>query len=381
MRTIKSIFLPAFILVFFSAKGQYQQCDISYRHYIGSLDGMELVMNLTITGGTLSGSCYRSNWPIRDDTAEEASLHLRLEGRIDEQGVATVEAFEGERRLGAFSGMADGQFRGTYRGKHPVKPPEEQSGEWGFRFTEDYEDGSIPLEGYCLVKDSALADSANSPFAHLEMHILLPPGENSFKALREDIIHEFLGNHFSAAIPDDSLLYYYAKQYFTNYAEVHRDIEITGASFNWESITGSRVLMNDGGILVYRTDAYAYTGGAHGMGMSRFLVYGMEEMKEISLQDIFHPGYHDDLSKLLEQQFRKDAFLGDGQPLTDAGLFENFIPPSENYFLTEKGIVFYYNPYSIAPYAMGARMISLGWDEIGHLLKENTPVARLASGH
>ena len=137
------------------------------------------------------------------------------------------------------------------------------------------------------------------------------------------------------------------------------------------------VCMNRDGILVYRIDNYGYTGGAHGLGISRFLVFDLIEMTQLSLNDIFIPGFEDELSKLLERKFRINYFLGTGQSLTEAGLFENNIHPSENYYPAANGIGFCYNPYELAPYSMGAIYIFLIYEDIEHIRKKNSPMQRI----
>jgi hypothetical protein len=57
--------------------------------------------------------------------------------------------------------------------------------------------------------------------------------------------------------------------------------------------------------------------------------------------------------------------------LKDAGFtFENdaFVLP-DDFALRDDGLAFYYNPYDVAPYSMGATEIVLSQDEIRRLLK------------
>ncbi len=62
--------------------------------------------------------------------------------------------------------------------------------------------------------------------------------------------------------------------------------------------------------------------------------------------------------------------VAEGAALKDSGFtFENdlFTLP-ENFALRDEGLAFYYNPYDVAPYAMGPTEIVLSWEEIKDLL-------------
>jgi hypothetical protein len=51
------------------------------------------------------------------------------------------------------------------------------------------------------------------------------------------------------------------------------------------------------------------------------------------------------------------------EPLSNA-LFENSIEPTNNFCITKKGILFLYNPYEIAAYAMGEIELFIPFEEL-----------------
>ena len=50
------------------------------------------------------------------------------------------------------------------------------------------------------------------------------------------------------------------------------------------------------------------------------------------------------------------------------------LEPTENFYLSEKGITFYYNIYEIAPYVMGPVEITLPYEIMSHLLSDEKGV-------
>ena len=350
--------------------GQEYECDFSYVHFTGESGRNPVIMDLMIINGELNGSCVFLDQGYPDGASAGMLRTQRLEGSLDGHDVASIYAYEQNMLAGTYTGVLGKEFNGTFR-------EEGSQNSHTFSFREEYSDFALPFHAYCLSRDSLLLDTTGSPFAHLEHYLLLPPHKQKYESIRESIVTGFLGQNIDLNTSNDSLLHYSGMEYFRKYVEGNRDLYDGGMSFNWESIKTSYIGMNHYGLLVYRIESYGYTGGAHGMGASSFLVFDTESMKELRLDDIFIPDHEYELKQLLERSFRTNYFVGAEQSLKEAGLFENEIPPTENFFLTENSIGFYYNPYHLAPYAMGAQVISLLWDEVEHLVREDAAVRRI----
>jgi hypothetical protein len=235
----------------------------------------------------------------------------------------------------------------------------------------------VAFNGYCIKSDSALLDTIDAPHAYIEYSILLPEDKDSFSTIRTSILDACFGMEDLDTLPDDSILLAFSNDYFRRYIEANIELYQGGHSFNWEMMGTSIVSMNRNGLLVYRVDNYGYTGGAHGMGVSRFLVFDTKKMERLHLKDIFIEGYEPRLSRLLDAEYRARYFLDDEEALSESGLFDDSIYPSENFYLTNNSVIFYYNPYELAPYAMGSITISLYHSDIRHLLKEDSAVLKL----
>ena len=109
---------------------------------------------------------------------------------------------------------------------------------------------------------------------------------------------------------------------------------------------------------------YSYTGGAHGYYFSRYFNFDWRNRKKIQLKDIFMPSGIIVGPSFLERSFREKMKLLSSESLTDAGLFEEKIPMTENFYLTGSGIVFCYAPYEIGPYAMGEVELILSYTQM-----------------
>jgi len=368
---MRKIFLSLIICcTILPLSGQQYPCSLDYKHLLGERGQTEAILDLVISNGVINGSCVFSEERFSDGKLEGLIKTERLEGNVDNHGVATITAYEQNIVVGTYTGVLGEEFKGTFREQGNNKSQT-------FNFQEYYKEFSVPFSAYCRSQDSLLLDSVSVLFAHLEYNLLLPPEKTKFDMIRAAIMKAFIGKSIPLNTPGDSILYYSAMEYFGKYVNGNRDLYDGGLSFNWESIKSGYIGMNHYGLLVYRMESYGYTGGAHGMGASSFLVIDTESMTEIGLDDIFIPEYEEQLMQLLERSFRINYFVEPEQSLTEAGLFENEIPPTKNFFLTENSIGFYYNPYHLAPYAMGAQVISLRWDEVEHLIREDAVVRKL----
>lgn len=99
---------------------------------------------------------------------------------------------------------------------------------------------------------------------------------------------------------------------------------------------------------------YEYTGGAHGMPWRKNLMLNPKEGGNMTLKDL----YPDNLDSVLE--IRNKAFEDMVKNSTDNEYFDSALDTIKkntkddgNYYLTEQGIVFYYPPYDLGPYARG----------------------------
>lgn len=99
----------------------------------------------------------------------------------------------------------------------------------------------------------------------------------------------------------------------------------------------------------------AYEGGAHGMATVEYRVFDREAAKVLALADVIPAQARQlTLKNAVEAALRERYGVPEGQGLTSAGFFSDEIGLTENFFLSDQGIGFLWNPYEIAPYAMGA---------------------------
>ncbi|UWX58542.1 DUF3298 and DUF4163 domain-containing protein [Chlorobaculum sp. MV4-Y] len=142
-------------------------------------------------------------------------------------------------------------------------------------------------------------------------------------------------------------------------------------SWPWQSETTGDVLLDRPGLLTVSIFTYAFTGGAHGMSVTQYLVFDTATGRLRGLKDLFRPGFEATLDKLIERRFRQMRGLSASDPLNGekGGLFENKITHNNNFAVTGSGIRFLFNQYDIAPYAAGQISVDLSFDDLKGILK------------
>ncbi len=137
---------------------------------------------------------------------------------------------------------------------------------------------------------------------------------------------------------------------------------------------GFMIDYNDKNILSIRKTLYQYTGGAHGGTMIDYLNFNLQNGKEINLSDIFKDDYKPALDKLGEEPFREFYKLKPNDDFEASGFWfaDNKFSVNETFGFNTEGIVFQFNQYEVAPYALGAASITIPYKQLKEIIKENS---------
>ncbi|RJP62127.1 MAG: DUF3298/DUF4163 domain-containing protein [Ignavibacteriales bacterium] len=176
------------------------------------------------------------------------------------------------------------------------------------------------------------------------------------KALQYNSIEE-LADSFYAAYKTDSVI-------------IHSEDYILAYVYDLEF----KIDYNDNNILSLLKTLYTYTGGAHGSTSLTYLNFDLRSGAEIKLEDIFKDDYKTALDKLGEKPFRDYYNLKPDEDFEKAGFWftDNKFSLNDNFGFNPEGIVFQYNQYEVAPYALGAASIIIPYKKLKEIVKENS---------
>ena len=146
----------------------------------------------------------------------------------------------------------------------------------------------------------------------------------------------------------------------------------------WELLRKVDILYNRHQIVSLSFNEYIYTGGAH-PGSTRLLrSFDLKTGERMTLTDLLFKENIDTFLQSAENKFRQQKGLLTDHDLAEAGYWfpGNRFQLNDNFALTENGIIFYYNPYEIAPYALGATELLLPFNEIQKFLRDKTLIPK-----
>jgi len=113
-----------------------------------------------------------------------------------------------------------------------------------------------------------------------------------------------------------------------------------------------------------------FTGAAHGISATQFLNWDNNSGKVLGMTDILQPGAHDRYEQALRAAHgRWLASNPDAQ--RDRAAYDRLWPfqPSDNFALTDTGLVVKYDSYQLAPYSHGQPELTIPYSELQGILK------------
>lgn len=115
-----------------------------------------------------------------------------------------------------------------------------------------------------------------------------------------------------------------------------------------------------------RMDGYEYSGGAHGFPYRNYFVFDRETGEQLTLADITETPV-EELQSLVGSAFRtlaEETNFSFESPEDLEFTVADSVSYDSDFYLTEKGVAFYYYPYVIAPYAVGFPEVVIPYEEL-----------------
>lgn len=139
-----------------------------------------------------------------------------------------------------------------------------------------------------------------------------------------------------------------------------------------EEMVGSyEIKTNERNILSLSLTVYSYTGGAHGLTITKSLTFDTVTGKQYALKDLFNPNsnYVEKLSHIISQKIEE----------WEVPLLEDFtaISADQDYYLADHTIVIYFQLYEITPYVYGFPYFPIAIKSIEDIIRFEGPLNTL----
>lgn len=142
-----------------------------------------------------------------------------------------------------------------------------------------------------------------------------------------------------------------------------QDGDIMDGSFPYEYTADYKVQYVKGNILNLIFNAYTYTGGAHGMPDKISYIVNLENGQTYKLSDLFNKNsnYKEKVSALIKaMSINRDFKLNGFQSIED----------KDSFYLDDKGIIVYFQPYQYTPYAAGFPEFQIPYEKLDSLVNK-----------
>ena len=159
----------------------------------------------------------------------------------------------------------------------------------------------------------------------------------------------------------------YFKKTYESLTESFKDSE--GTDIEWEYDEETEIIFDNGTVLCYSIRGGGFMGGAHGFNFRKYFNFMFPGNKIINIKDVLKNPSSRKMQDLIYKKLKEANKITDAE-MTDY-FFELPISPNENFYITDKGIGFYYNEYEIAAFALGPSDVFFTFEEIKSELKDD----------
>jgi hypothetical protein len=234
----------------------------------------------------------------------------------------------------------------------------------------------MTFESVKVEKTVSITNEPDAPQCKVSLQLAAVKGgpAERAKAVNEMLAQQLLGiEGVGLKVAADSFANKYTGDYIKNFAPLYREDRNDKQKRAWYeyhyNIT-SDTKKGRGGVTIYSATIDYYEGGAHGINQRLAMNFDNATGQLLMLDDVFVPGYQQQLSERLLQALMEKAEAKDVADLKDMGyLYATDMFASENFALGDDAITFVYNPYEIAPYAFGLIELEIDNDDLKELWK------------
>ena len=162
-----------------------------------------------------------------------------------------------------------------------------------------------------------------------------------------------------------------AQSFIDGYNEFVEESSTKKLRYAWFKEVNTDILSISPLLISLQTFVNEYTGGAHGNHYAIISNYDLNTQKKIELAEMLLPNQFKNLTKIAEKHFRKQENLDDSASLSKDFFFEDGIfALNDNFGLTKKSLIIYYNEYEIKPYAEGPTTLEIPLNELDNILSD-----------
>lgn len=202
------------------------------------------------------------------------------------------------------------------------------------------------------------------------IHFLYPKTDTTLQQL---FCKTFFGEDYARLLPSEAMKRY-IEEVKSEYLFGADSLGFTPdelATMKSELSLENKIFYSDSLVLSIQKNLYTYSAGAaHGLHGTGYYNIDLQGKGILSEGDLFVDGYSTELTKIIQSHLLKTYDKKTAQELEQSeGIYVSDLTPNDNFAIGAKGLTYCYNPYEIAPYAMGIIEIFIPYEALTNILR------------
>jgi len=252
--------------------------------------------------------------------------------------------------------------------------------------TKTVDQAALTLESGTVSEKHYLNGDSSKQYLDISLDIKFPesfPDETVLKKIRNIVVKDLFPDTDSEYVDVASVMKAYIADYvkFFEVSEsesVNQDGEDYQVDNSWWDHEKMIVHLNDDHLFSYTIFSDRYSGGAHGGKNFLNTVIDLKTGEKVSEDDLFSETTKPIIASMIVGKILQKNNITKAEELEDIGYFDvSEINLNKNFYITDKGLVYTFNEYEIAAYAVGTTEVLLDFPSIASFLNPESPVAYL----
>jgi hypothetical protein len=233
-----------------------------------------------------------------------------------------------------------------------------------------------------------LKNNDQNPLLSVVLNLQFPSSYGDPKILdkiRAIILADFFQHNDSLNTEPKAAMKAYIKERIKLYEESEEIIQDEeeedvdgGSQVAWKDNETMLVRYNAKSLLSYTIESAQFSGGAHGGKSFRNTVINLKNGERLTEDDLFTEESKPLINEMILKKLMEQNEVDNAEDLAQIGYFDvSEIGQYKNFYLTTDGIVYTFNEYEIAAYALGTIEVKINFKDMAGFVLPGSPIEPL----
>ena len=158
--------------------------------------------------------------------------------------------------------------------------------------------------------------------------------------------------------------------YTQTFLKLDQEIKALSSNHKISVMIKPTILNAKGPLVTVVLNTSSYLGGAHGSSSQQYYNFDLEKQKLVKLDEVLAPNQLASLENQAHESFK--TWVIESKLANDVSEYEQAwkFKLSDNYYLSQQGLILQYGEYEIGPYVVGLPRLTIPYDQLQTILKK-----------